>query len=375
MLDSHWEGLRVDSYVLLQILVNVILGSFIYGLWLRLKKPPQDDPRLSKGLQLLQSKISVLEDLSDRTEVQVQQLVSLLDHKAKAIQQKVDESRQQINLIEQSMLRSREVAKIFQDKIPHQEIIDRQNTIKYVKAAQWAHAGKTAAEIAQMIDLPVGEIEFICKVNKDQLMFDTHSLPEWAKDSNEMDESKNPDKTGVIPDPADAFVFKETADDFEFKEKTLSQEITSLGSHEYPSLKKVGEDFRQACREYEKKQEVLNSQMESGGIINSARVLKDKIRNRATSVLQERGLDFQETDVASVPAPSGLEIYLPEVDGSHKMEEVVSENIHNEFTLKKESASEHSTLTTFKLDHHSNHLNEPKDHRVIRKVEFPRIEK
>ena len=45
-------------------------------MWVKLFKRKQDDPRMSRGLQLLQSKIAVLEDLSDRTELQVKQLAA-----------------------------------------------------------------------------------------------------------------------------------------------------------------------------------------------------------------------------------------------------------------------------------------------------------
>ena len=107
----------------------------------RLKRPPKDDPRLSKGLQLLQSKISVLEDLSDRTEVQVAQMTKLLELKAGQVQKKVQQAELQIRKVEVAMAKSKEVAEIFQDKIPHDEIVERKNTIKYIQAARLAHQG------------------------------------------------------------------------------------------------------------------------------------------------------------------------------------------------------------------------------------------
>lgn len=131
----------MSFWVLLQILVNLVFVAGLVGAWIRLGRPQKDDPRLSKGLQLLQSKIAVLEDLSDRTETQVNQLTALLEQKVKDIQFKIQAADKQIAKIEQSMQKSLEVAKIFQDKIPHTEIIERQNTVKYVKAARLAHQG------------------------------------------------------------------------------------------------------------------------------------------------------------------------------------------------------------------------------------------
>src|SRR3954469_10249749 len=109
--------------MLFQIGVNLILGLGLFIAFRRLNKPAKDDPRLSRGLQLLQSKIAILEDLSDRTEVQVGQLVALLEQKCKDVQNKIQQAERHVSQINRSMEKSLEVAKICQDKIPHQEII------------------------------------------------------------------------------------------------------------------------------------------------------------------------------------------------------------------------------------------------------------
>src|SRR5690606_32361991 len=57
----------------------------------------------------------------------------------------------------------------------------RKNSKKYIDAALLAHKGFTPAQIADKIDLSIPEIEFICKVNKDRLMFSEEQLPTWAK--------------------------------------------------------------------------------------------------------------------------------------------------------------------------------------------------
>lgn len=187
-----------------------MLVGFV-SLWMRLRRPPQDDPRLSRGLQLLQTKITVLEDLSDRTDAQVKQLSGLLDQKTRVVQNKIIEAEQQIVKIDHSMNKSLEVAEIFQDKIPHQEILERQRTVEYVKAARMAHSGLSVDEISRTVHLPREQIDLIAKFNREQLMFDESQLPEWATRTvsedpsfalNEMDfvgglEPRKPDLTQI----------------------------------------------------------------------------------------------------------------------------------------------------------------------------------
>src|SRR5580704_13954232 len=167
-------------WTLLQVAFDLVLFTAVVAAWLRLRRPPQDDPRLSRGLQLLQTKITVLEDLSDRTEAQVKQLSGLLDQKARIVQNKIIEAEQQVLKIDHSMNKSLEVAEIFQDKIPHQEILERQRTVEYVKAARMAHSGLSVEDIAKSVHLPREQLELIAKFNREQLMFDETQLPEWA---------------------------------------------------------------------------------------------------------------------------------------------------------------------------------------------------
>lgn len=227
----------MSFWFLLQILINLILLSGVVGLWIRMNRPPKDDPRLSKGLQLLQSKIAVLEDLSDRTETQVKQLTALLEQKVKDIQVKIQASEKQISKIDQSMQKSLEVAKIFQDRIPHTEILERQNTIKYVKAARLAHQGLSVDEICQQVALSHGEVEFIAKVNRDQLMFCEESLPEWVQEDS-LEAGAEPEIETEIHHPLEDF-----SNTFEVPQS------------DQEALKKLGDAFKAACQEAKDKEE------------------------------------------------------------------------------------------------------------------------
>ncbi|WP_413290076.1 DUF2802 domain-containing protein [Bdellovibrio sp. HCB337] len=250
----------MSFWVLAQVLVNLVLVAGVVGIWMRFQRPQKDDPRLSKGLQLLQSKIAVLEDLSDRTEVQVQQLTTLLEQKVREIQQQVQHSDKQLQKIEQSMQKSLEVAKIFQDRIPHSEIVERQSTIKYVKAARLAHQGMSVQEIASQVDLSLGEIEMIAKVNKDQLMFCEESLPEWAQSSTEP----------AIAKETDVDAFQESRIDME---APLSREVPvdltkafEVPKADQEALKKLGDAFRQACETANHLQQVTQGFVEDNKV-------------------------------------------------------------------------------------------------------------
>lgn len=239
----------MSIWFLVQIIFNIIIALGSYVLWVRLKRPPQDDPRLSRGLQLLQSKISVLEDLSDRTETQVEQLISLIDKKIRQVQSKIEESDIQLKKVEQATVKSLEVAEIFQDKIPHEEIIDRKNTIKYVKAARMAHAGSSLEAIAEEVDIPKSEIEMIIKVNKDRLMFDDNNLPDWVvEDVPEGDKNLNKIGYGNLQESS-----LHAEEDHDFIEGKDFSDAFGVPDGDFESLKAIGQKFREACNEYDEK--------------------------------------------------------------------------------------------------------------------------
>jgi hypothetical protein len=180
--------LALIGYLSLALLQLLSFAGLIV-LWNRTKRNVDDDSRRSRALQFLESKIAVFEDISDRTELQVKQLTEMMENKICDLQRKIDEADSVLQKISQSMKKSIEVAQIFQDKIPHEEILERQNTVKFVKAALLANEGKTVDEIAQAVDLPRAQIEFVVKVNSDKLSFDISQMPEWLKSELNKDSS------------------------------------------------------------------------------------------------------------------------------------------------------------------------------------------
>ena len=248
----------LSSWTLVQIFFNVVMFGGIVFVLARLSRPAKDDPRLSKGLQLLQSKISVLEDLADRTDAQVKQLNALIDQKVKDIHFKIEDAEKMLLQIEQSKSKSLEVAKIFQDKIPHKEIIERQNTIKYVKAARLAHQGLSVDEIAAQVDISRGEIEMIAKVNKGQLMFDNESLPEWIEDSTEDSDTRQDDFVIEKPNPQVSPVINKTE-----------------------ALKNLGDKFRTAMNDQVKMGESLEQ------VVKQSQGNNARIRSAPTTQIEE----------------------------------------------------------------------------------------
>ncbi len=242
------QGGRLNVWTVFQVFVDISFGIGLFLITMRLSRAPKDDPRLSRGLQLLQSKISVLEDLSDRTEAQVSQLSNILEQKVREVQMKISEADRQVHSIRSSMEQSLEVAKIFQDKIPHSEIIERQNTIKYVQAARLAHQGRTIDEIASQVDLPQGELEFIAKINREQLMFSIDSLPPWAQAELQQQEipqvSPAQEQQSQFTPPAYAAAEAQAPQ----IQRDWSQAF-DVPPPSTESLSRLGEEFRKACEQ------------------------------------------------------------------------------------------------------------------------------
>lgn len=204
---------------ILQVAFNLLFFAGIALCFIKIKGRREEDPRLSYGLKLLQNKIAVLEDLSDKTEHQVKQLVVLLETKMRDLQQKVKDADSQLLRIDQSLNKTLEVSHIFQEQVPHEQIIERKVTNKYINAARLAHQGLSFQEIQKQIDLPEAELDLIVKLNREQLMFSEDHLPAW-----------------VDQHPVEA-----------------NKDIFEAPQVDMASLEKLGAEFKQACKDFEQK--------------------------------------------------------------------------------------------------------------------------
>jgi len=166
----------MSVWIIIQLAVNFTLFAGIVFLLIQRKQGQKEDHRFSKGLQLLQNKIAILEDLSDQTDSQVKTLTQLLESKYKEMQILLIETDQQIQRME-------EVAENTWKQIQNAGAVspnpDTQNLNKYVKAAQMAHSGSTLDDIMKNVDLNRGEVELISAMNKDRLVFNQNTLPAW----------------------------------------------------------------------------------------------------------------------------------------------------------------------------------------------------
>lgn len=182
---------------LLQWFALFVVGAGVVGLWVRALRPAKDDPRLSKGLQILQSKISILEDLSDRTDAQVKQLTHMIEKKTVELQQAIGLAEQSLSSMQQALAKSKEMSRVLQAEITQESVIERKNISKYIQAAQLAHHGRSNMEIAQKLGLSPAEVDFIAKVNKNQFVFNEENLPAWIESTPDVGTS-NVDNTSTF---------------------------------------------------------------------------------------------------------------------------------------------------------------------------------
>ncbi len=169
-------------WTLLQLFFDFAIGLGVFLLAMRLARAPKDDPRLSRGLQILQSKIAILEDLSDRSDNQVRQLNQLLEQKAQDVESQIAHAERKLLDIKATIRKCMEAAEILEEQGPDAQSTEKRNARKYIKAARLAHQGKTAEELATELHIPRSEAEFIVKVNREQLMFNEEQLPSWAQE-------------------------------------------------------------------------------------------------------------------------------------------------------------------------------------------------
>lgn len=161
----------MSIWVLLQIIVNIFVLVGVVVCLVKTFKTKEDDSRLTQGLRLLQSKISILEDLSDHTENQVQQLMTLLDKKLIEVRKTIQHMNVQINEVDRSIEQGKKMAQAIQHEMASDQMTEKKLESRYIQAAQLAHQGLGVEEIMQQVELPRGEVELITKVNRKKCVY------------------------------------------------------------------------------------------------------------------------------------------------------------------------------------------------------------
>ena len=161
----------MSIWVLVQIVVNIFLLAGLGVCLIKVFKEKGDDPRLTQGLRLLQSKISILEDLSDHTENQVKQLMMLLDKKLHEVRGTIEHMNSKMGEVDRSIAETKQMAKKIQNDLSSDTIVEKKLENKYIQAAQMAHKGHSADEIVRALNLPRAEVELIARVNKKKCVY------------------------------------------------------------------------------------------------------------------------------------------------------------------------------------------------------------
>lgn len=210
---------QMTIWTVAQFALNLMFIAGIALCMIKVRVRREEDPRLSYGLKLLQNKLAILEDLSDKTDHQVKQLMALLESKMRDLQARVQDADSKLKAIDQAVAKTMEAASIFREQMPHEQIVEQKVTSKYVNAARMAHQGYTREQIRAQIDLPDAELDLIMKVNRDQLMFSEEALPAWVE--------KHPLET--------------------------NPQLFTPPQVDIEALSKMGDDFKKACEDFARK--------------------------------------------------------------------------------------------------------------------------
>lgn len=182
------SAISSTSLLVLTVFNLIVLIILTIQVFLKLKEK-KEDLRLAKGLQLLQNKISILQDLSDKTDHQVQKIVQVIDRKSADIQSDMAILDAKTAHVEATLIRATDISKMIAHQNP-QGSAEIQKTNLHVQAAKLANKGFTKEQIMGKVDLNPAEIDFIFKVNRDQLQFAEDQLPGWVGTSTAIETTK-----------------------------------------------------------------------------------------------------------------------------------------------------------------------------------------
>ena len=160
----------MTSAVLLQIIINLLLFTFVGLIWSRVRHLAGDEGKLRQGLQILHAKLAILEDLSQQIDDQYRQLAQMIDIKARALEDRMD----QANILLQKFDTSLQDA-----QVSPETLLERETALRYIKAALLSHHGYTIEEVSRQASVGMEEASLIHKLNNKELQFKVEELPTW----------------------------------------------------------------------------------------------------------------------------------------------------------------------------------------------------
>ncbi len=268
---------------LIQVVIDIFLFVGLFVCIVRSPRTSKDDPRLSRGLQLLQSKISVLEDLSDKTDVQFQKIMSVLEQKVLEVKQAVATAERQLFHLQDATAKGIETTRLVQTGLGAEQVIERHTNEVYARAAQLAFEGQSIDEICEKLELSRGEVELIVKFNRD-------SLRTVAA------------QTAAVPAPQ--------------KTQNLSH-LFEVPQFDASSLNKIGDEFRRVSREAEQQEQTHADAAQTRFLGFTAKRDDNRAVERAAARVelneppvlippnfQEDALTFEESVQKAAPKPA-----------------------------------------------------------------------
>lgn len=323
---------------LIQVVINIFLFVGLFVCIVRSPRRSQDDPRLSRGLQLLQSKISVLEDLSDKTDLQFQKMTSLIEQKVHELQKLVANAEQQMRNLQEATEKGIETTRLVQTGMGAEQVIERQTSEVYAQAAQLAFEGHSIDEICEQLELSRSEVELIVKFNRDSLR------------------TVSPSHQATLA-----------------KTQSASQDLSSLfevPQFDASSLNKLGEAFRRVTREAEEEQKNREAAEQARYLGFNPQLEKADFTNEPP-VLIPPGFNENSTAKSFSPAANETESYSHQLTTRAQVAE--SAPIHHQPAIEAQTSAPSLTArkTTVTVGGKPRELNSSP---VVRKVVFPRID-
>ncbi len=172
------------TWFLTQLFFDLVLLFAIGLLFGKLKQTVGDDGRIRQGLQILQNKIAILEDLQQKIDEQFKALSQILDIKNKKMDESVLMASSLIKTLEIKIQEGNKILLDLPDNLKININHEDEQTLIYARAAIISSRGGedvSPLQLSTHLGISYEEAELIYKLNHKGLQFDITSLPEEIK--------------------------------------------------------------------------------------------------------------------------------------------------------------------------------------------------